>query len=99
VILRAALAVGLVWLMVPHQPDLGLPDDPRRASSAAAADESVRAAILQRLREVRAELEDAKLSQTNPLVSTGREAALQNAGRLPESPISRPNVPGAQASR
>ncbi len=87
-IARAVLALGLVWLMAPHQPDLGL-TRPASTSPCASCDtslagEQARSEIFQRLRQIRAELHGGEAF--NPVVSTRREAALQNAGRLPAMP-------------
>jgi hypothetical protein len=77
-IIRAVLTFGLVWLLMPHHPDLGL------QGRATEPSDSTRAAIFERLRDVRHEIEAPGRGQVNLVRDHGREAALQKAGRLPD---------------
>jgi hypothetical protein len=54
-IVRAASTLGLVWLLMPHHPDLGLP-----VPAAAPGGAITREAVFQSLREVREELRQNK---------------------------------------
>ena len=77
-IARAALAIGLAWLMMPHHPDLGL------GQPVAQPGDSTRAAIFARLREVRNEIAAQRTDHESLLWDEGRGVALQNASRLPD---------------
>ncbi len=74
-IARAALAFGLAWLLVPHQPDLGLAAVP-------APGDSARQAVFAQLRAVRREIAGQAIRPENPWWDVRWEAAVQNAGRL-----------------
>jgi hypothetical protein len=83
-ITRSALSLGLLWLLMPHHPDLGL-EVPGTAfcqapeiCSAALASDLKRKVIFQRLREVREEIRAA----ANKRVTGSARAALQNPDRL-----------------
>ncbi len=60
------LSLGLVWLLMPHQPDLGLPAAPDTVCAtdpACNAGQQERDAIFQRLRAVRDEIQAEKQTQ------------------------------------
>jgi hypothetical protein len=61
-ITRATFALGLVWLCLPHNPDLGLPDAAAKGCNAAVTcarpADLERDAILKRLGEIRIEIRD-----------------------------------------
>jgi hypothetical protein len=90
-IVRAALSLGLVWLLTPHHPDLGLPASEAISCSVSHVCDSPsalkRSAIFERLREVRNEMRVAKNDSAaiDSGVGNEGEAASQNAGRLPVS--------------
>jgi hypothetical protein len=77
-IVRATMTFGLVWLLMPHHPDLGL------AAPAIQASDSTRAAIFARLHEVRGEIETQGTGHGHLVWDEGRGAAPQKAGRLPD---------------
>ena len=70
-IIRAAMGLALVWLFLPHHPDLGLPVPASAAYDMAAlcaagpASTMKREAIFKRLREVRAELRGNEKARSN----------------------------------
>jgi hypothetical protein len=78
VIARAAITFGLVWLLMPRHPDLGL------TAPVTALGESERYAVIARLREVRSEIEAQRSGQENLVWDNRWGAALQKATRLPD---------------
>ena len=70
-ILRAALSLGLVWLSLPHQPDLGfsvsapLPCAVLALCAGAPGGTIAREAIFRRLRQMRVELQGAGKAISN----------------------------------
>jgi hypothetical protein len=61
-IIRAIMALGSVWLLMPHHPDLGLPAPPAVTCDAdtgcsLGATDQTREAIFQRLRAIRREIQ------------------------------------------
>jgi hypothetical protein len=79
VIVRAALAFGLAWLLVPHHPDLDL------MAPLAQSGDTARVAIIARLREVRSDIEAQIMGHGNLVWDESWGVALQNAGRPPEA--------------
>jgi hypothetical protein len=89
-ITRSAFAIGIVWLCMPHHPDLGLPDE---MTSACRAVETCaltqpadleREAIFKRLREVKNEINDARKYRAASSSSDvdGQEATSQKVNYL-----------------
>jgi len=89
-ITRAMLSLGLVWLLMPHHPDLGLPAMPDTvcaADPACGAGQQQRDAIFQRLRAVRGEIQTEKQAQggMHSGVVYGQGEGRQKAGSPPIS--------------
>jgi hypothetical protein len=83
-ITRTAFALGMVWLFMPHHPDLGLPATPNSSCTApdCEAAQQERDAIFQRLRAVRSEIQADGRAQYGMLsgVVYGQGEGLQKAG-------------------
>jgi hypothetical protein len=67
-IIRATLSLGLVWLLIPHHPDLGLSSAQTRLCSgycevATADSDAKRETIMARLRLIKVELEQARMQE------------------------------------
>jgi len=89
-ITRAMLSLGLVWLLMPHHPDLGLPAAPEAvcaADPACGASQQERDAIFQRLRAVRSEIQTEKQARVGMLsgVMYGQGKSRQKADFPPSS--------------
>ncbi len=90
-IARATLALGLVWMALPHHPDLGIPImEPcgRRACITVADTEPQRETIFRRLREVQNEIHNERAGFPAGSSGVSGEAAAQNASGLPR-PLAR----------
>lgn len=87
-ITRAAISIALVWMCLPHHPDLGSPTAADsctgRACVTVSAGDIERETIFRRLREIRNEILASKsgLSAANSGVSHGGKVALLNAGDM-----------------
>lgn len=78
-IIRAALTFGLVWLLMPHHPDLGLTPIVAQDSN------GERDAIFTRLREVRSEIAAQNAERGNPVRDEGGTAAQSSSRPIGET--------------
>ena len=87
-ITRAAISIALVWMCLPHHPDLGLPAAADSCTGEAcvtvSAGDIERETIFHRLREVRNEIRASKsgLAVANSGVNDGGKVASLNAGDM-----------------